>query len=97
MSLADRDHMRAARPGSVTRMDGRTIDGVVLEGRPARPAMIRAARRHRSPLRLVLIGAAVLGAFTGAWAIGCGFVGASLHTEGGTFVPPGNNHRKQGE
>jgi hypothetical protein len=44
-----------------------------------------------------VIGAAALGALTGAWAIGCGLIGASLHTDGGTFVPAATDHHKQGE
>ncbi len=97
MSLADRDYMRAPRPGRVTRMDGRPVDGIVLEAEPARSSRVHAPRCRRSPLRLALIGAAALAAFTGAWAIGCGFVGASLHTDGGTFVPAATDPRKEGE
>ena len=97
MSLADRDYMRAARPGRVIRLDGRPVDGIVLDAEPARSSRIHAPRRRRPPLRLVLIGAAALGALTGAWAIGCGLIGASLHTDGGTFVPAATDHHKQGE
>jgi hypothetical protein len=88
VSLAGRDHMRPPRPGRVTRLDGRPVDGVVLEAEPARSSRIHAPRWRRSPLRVAVIGLAALAAFTGAWAIGCGLIGASLHTDGGTFVPP---------
>lgn len=97
MSLADRDYMRAPRPGRVTRLDGRPVASIVLDAEPARSSRIHAPRRRRSPLRLALISAAALAAFTGAWAIGCGLIGASLHTDGGTFVPAATDHRKQGE
>ena len=88
MSLADRDYMRAPRPGRVIRLDGRPINGFVLDAEPARSSRIHAPRRRRSPLRVAVIGVAALAAFTGAWAIGCGLIGASLHSDGGTFVPP---------
>ncbi len=97
MSLADRGHMRASRPGRVTRLDGRPVDGIVLDAEPARSSRIHAPRRRRSPLRVALIGVTALAAFTGAWAIGCGVIGASLHTDGGTFVPTATDHSKQGE
>lgn len=95
MSLADRDYMRAPRPGRVTWLGGRPVDGVVLEAEPARSSRIHAPRRRRSSLRVAVIGVAALAAFTGAWAIGCGLIGASLHTEGGTFVPPAAKHPAQ--
>ena len=66
MSLADRDYMRAARPGRVIRLDGRPVDGIVLDAEPARSSRIHAPRRRRPPLRLVLIGAAALGALAAA-------------------------------
>lgn len=97
MSLTDRDCGKAPRPGRVTRMDGGPVDGVVLEAEPVRSSRFSAPCRRRSPLRLLLIGAAALGAFTGVWTVGCGVVEGSLHTDGGTFVPPANNLRKQGE
>lgn len=97
MNLAYRDSMRAHRPGRVTRLDERPVDGIVLDAEPARSSRIHAPRLRRSPLRVAVIGAAALGALTGAWAIGCGLIGASLHTDGGTFVPAATDHHKQGE
>lgn len=97
MSLADRDYMRAPRTGRVTRLDGRPIDGIVLDAEPARSSRIHAPARRRSLLRVALIGVAALAAFTGAWSIGCAVIGASLHTDGGTFVPTATDHSKQGE
>ena len=95
MSLADRPYMReGARRQRPSRLDCPPANAIDMaaappwtpsSGSPSPPA-VSGSRRSRRRL-LGLLGASA-GLFTLAWAVACGVIGASLHTEGGTFVSP---------
>lgn len=99
MSLADRDYMHGPpRIGRTSRLDTPPCDAIEgtaeyghqarrkpVEPRSTAPRMIVPLTRR---LRQAGLLAAAVAAFTFAWAVGCGIVSASLHTDGGIFVPP---------
>lgn len=95
MSLADRPYMqgRGARQRPV-RLDRPPPGAIDMEGGPSSASYsasqaLREGLRLRSPRRrLLAVLAASAGLFTIGWAVACGMIGASLKTEGGTFVPP---------
>lgn len=99
MSLADRDYMHGApRIGRTSRLDTPPCDAIEgasehlqqarrkpVEPRSTAPRVLVPLTRR---LRQAGLLAAAVAAFTFAWAVGCGIVSASLHTDGGIFVPP---------
>lgn len=95
MSLADRPYMqgRGARQRPV-RLDRPPPGAIDMEGGPSSASYsasqaVREGSRPRSPRwRSLGLLAASAGLFTIGWAIACGMIGASLSTEGGSFVPP---------
>lgn len=103
MSLADRRYMRATDGRQrTTRLDRPPTDAIEMDTAPPWRADSGPLRRHqglakrpvprRSPRRLLALLAASTGLLTLGWAVACGIVGASLQTEGGTFVPSAAEH-----
>ena len=102
MSLADRPWMRdepPRRPIRLKRPPAAAIEheprAIIPPERPYAPQWLHlqplpARRRLR---RLAGLAAALTGIFTLAWAVGCAIVGASLHSDAGTFVPPAPSER----
>ena len=98
MSLGDRPYMRATEGRQrTTRLDRPPTDAIEMDTAPPwradsgplerRQGLAGRPVPRRSSRRLLGLLAASTGLLTLGWAVACGIVGASLQTEGGTFVP----------
>lgn len=98
MSLADRPYMRATDGRQrTTRLDRPPTNAIEMDTTPPwradsgplerRQDLSSQSVPRRSPRRLLALLATSAGLLTLGWAAACAIFGASLHTEGGTFVP----------
>lgn len=93
MSLDDRSYMRAQPTGRTVRLDVPPADAIDVTSEPLWAPQRRPMAPNRRSVgadlrrRLASLLVALISIFTLAWAVGCAIIGASLHTEGGTFTP----------